>query len=40
MHYSAGRLQKVTFENKTGIDALDALKLLLHVDVVLLKSFS
>lgn len=37
LHYSAGRLQKVTFDNKVGIDALEALKLLLHVDVVLVK---
>jgi CheY-like chemotaxis protein len=38
LHYSSGRLQKVTFENKTGIDALEALKLLLYVDIVLVKS--
>ncbi len=37
LHYSVGRLQKVAFDNKTGIDALDALKLLLHVDIVLVK---
>ncbi len=37
LHYSVGRLQKVTFNNKVGIDALEALKLLLHVDVVLVK---
>ncbi len=37
LHYSAGRLQKVAFNNKTGIDALEAMKLLLQVDVVLVK---
>ncbi|MFQ3597772.1 MAG: response regulator [Chloroherpetonaceae bacterium] len=37
LHYSVGRLQKVTFDTKVGIDALEALKLLLHVDVVLVK---
>ncbi len=37
LHYNAGRLQKVTFDNKIGIDALEAIKLLLHVDVVLVK---
>ncbi len=37
LHYSVGRLQKVSFCNKTGIEALEALKLLLHVDVVLVK---
>jgi CheY-like chemotaxis protein len=37
LDYDAGRLQRVIFENKSGIDALEALKLLLHVDVVLVK---
>jgi len=37
LHYNTGRLQKVTFGNKIGIDALEAIKLLLHVDVVLVK---
>lgn len=37
LHYNAGRLQKVNFGTKVGIDALEALKLLLHVDVVLVK---
>ncbi len=37
LQYDNGRLQKVTFENKIGIDALESLKLLLHVDVVLVK---
>ncbi len=37
LDYSVGRLQKVIFNNKVGIEALEALKLLLHVDVVLVK---
>ncbi len=37
LHYNTGRLQRVTFDNKIGIDALEAIKLLLHVDVVLVK---
>lgn len=37
LQYNVGRLQKVAFENKVGIDALESLKLLLHVDVVLVK---
>jgi CheY-like chemotaxis protein len=37
LQYNVGRLQKVAFDNKVGIDALESLKLLLHVDVVLVK---
>ncbi|MGQ9806470.1 MAG: response regulator [Chlorobiales bacterium] len=37
LDYSVGRLQRVAFDNKVGIDALESLKLLLHVDVVLVK---
>lgn len=37
LEYNVGRLQKVVFDNKVGIEALESLKLLLHVDVVLVK---